>query len=123
MTKIAREQPWRSYPMRCRLNNKGATIMIHSHQTAPTQFVEAKGIRFAYRRFGKSGGVPLVFNMHFIGTMNHWDPAVTDGLAHDREVILFDNAGIFGSSGEVPNSIEEMAANAPAFIRGVGPTQ
>ena len=94
-----------------------------SHQTAPTQFVEAKGIRFAYRRFGKSGGVPLVFNMHFIGTMDHWDPAVTDGLAHDREVILFDNAGIFGSSGEVPNSIEEMAANAAAFIRAVGLTQ
>jgi hypothetical protein len=31
----------------------------HSHQTAPTQFVEADGIRFAYRRFGKSGGMPL----------------------------------------------------------------
>ena len=95
----------------------------HNHQTAPTQFVEAKGIRFAYRRFGKSGGVPLVFNMHFTGTMDHWDPAVTDGLAHDREVILFENAGISGSSGEVPNSIEEMAANAAAFIRAVGLTQ
>ena len=30
----------------------------HTHQTAPTQFVEANGIRFAYRRFGKAGGVP-----------------------------------------------------------------
>jgi pimeloyl-ACP methyl ester carboxylesterase len=98
-------------------------VTIHTHQTAPTQFVEAKGIRFAYRRFGKSGGVPLVFNMHFTGTMDHWDPAVTDGLAHDREVILFDNAGISSSSGEVPNSIEEMAANAAAFIRAVGLTQ
>ena len=36
----------------------------YTHQTAPTQFVEANGIRFAYRRFGKSDGVPLVFNMH-----------------------------------------------------------
>jgi hypothetical protein len=53
----------------------------HSHHTAPTQFVEAAGVRFAYRRFGRSGGVPLVFNMHFIGTMDHWDPLVTDGLA------------------------------------------
>jgi pimeloyl-ACP methyl ester carboxylesterase len=35
----------------------------HSHQTAPTQFVDAAGIRFAYRRFGKTGGAPLVFNM------------------------------------------------------------
>ena len=47
--------------------------MIHTHQTAPTQFVEADGIRFAYRRFGKAGSVPLVFNMHFIGTTEYWD--------------------------------------------------
>ena len=39
----------------------------HNHQTVPTQFVDAAGIRFAYRRFGKMGGVPLVFNMHFVG--------------------------------------------------------
>ena len=65
------------------LRNKGATMMIHTHQTAPTQFVEANGIRFAYRRFGKPGGVPLVFNQHFTGTMDHWDPAVTDGFADD----------------------------------------
>jgi hypothetical protein len=30
--------------------------MVHTHQTAPSQFVEAHGIRFAYRRFGKAGG-------------------------------------------------------------------
>ena len=46
------------------------TLMIHTHQTAPTQFVEANGIRFAYRRFGKTGGVPIVFNQHYIGTMD-----------------------------------------------------
>jgi pimeloyl-ACP methyl ester carboxylesterase len=94
--------------------------MIHTHQTAPTQFVEANGICFAYRRFGKSGGVPLVFNQHFTGTMDHWDPAVTDGLATTREVILFNNAGISSTSGEVPASVEEMAVNAVAFIRALG---
>ena len=92
----------------------------HSHQTAPTQFVDAAGIRFAYRRFGQSGGVPLVFNMHFTGTMDHWDPLVTDGLAAGREVILFNNAGISSTSGEVPASVEEMAANAAAFIKALG---
>jgi pimeloyl-ACP methyl ester carboxylesterase len=92
----------------------------HSHQTAPTQFVDAAGVRFAYRRLGKSGGVPLVFNMHFTGTMDHWDPLVTDGLAATREVILFNNAGISGTSGEVPASVEEMAANATAFIKALG---
>jgi pimeloyl-ACP methyl ester carboxylesterase len=95
-------------------------MIQHSHQTAPTQFVDVAGIRFAYRRFGKSGGVPLVFNMHFTGTMDHWDPLVTDGLAAAREVILFNNAGISSTSGEVPASVEEMAANAAAFIKALG---
>jgi len=54
-------------------------MMMHSHQTAPTQFVMANGIRFAYRRFGKTGGVPVVFNQRYIGTMDYWDPTVTDG--------------------------------------------
>jgi pimeloyl-ACP methyl ester carboxylesterase len=94
--------------------------MVHTHQTAPTQFVEANGIRFAYRRFGNAAGVPLVFNQHFIGTMDHWGPAVTDGFAADREVILFNNAGVSSSSGEVPTSIEGMAANAIAFIAALG---
>jgi pimeloyl-ACP methyl ester carboxylesterase len=95
-------------------------MTTHTHQTAPTQFVEANGIRFAYRRFGKAGGLPLIFNMHFTGTMDHWDPAVTDGFATDREVILFNNAGVSSSSGEVPASVEEMAANAVAFIKALG---
>src|SRR6202047_4474460 len=94
--------------------------MVHTHQTAPTQFVEANGIRLAYRRFGKSGGVPLVFNQHFTGTMDHWDPAVTDGLAATREVILFNNAGISNSSGEVPTCCEQMGTNAVSFIKALG---
>ena len=96
--------------------------MIHTHQTAPTQFVEANGIRFAYRHFGKPGGVPLVFNQHFTGTMDHWDPAVTDGLANEREVILFNNAGVSSSSGEVPTTCQGMGANAIAFIKALGLT-
>ena len=91
----------------------------HSHQTAPTQFVEANGIRFAYRRFGDAAGVPLVFNQHFTGTMDHWDPAVIDGFARDREVILFNNAGVSSSSGEVPTTFEKMGANAVAFIKAL----
>jgi pimeloyl-ACP methyl ester carboxylesterase len=91
----------------------------HNHQTVPTQFVEANGVRFAYRRFGKAAGVPLVFNQHFTGTMDHWDPAVTDGFAKDREVILFNNAGVSSSSGEVPSTIEKMGDNAVAFIKAL----
>src|ERR1700716_3555403 len=91
----------------------------YTHQTAPTQFVEA-GIRFAYRRFGAKPDIPLLFFMHFTGTMDHWDPAVTDGCAQDREVILFDNAGVSSSSGDVPTSVEEMAQHAAAFIDALG---
>jgi pimeloyl-ACP methyl ester carboxylesterase len=64
--------------------------------------------------------VPLVFNQHFTGTMDHWDPAVTDGLARDREVILFNNAGVSSSSGEVPTAVQVMGANAVAFITALG---
>src|SRR3981189_859382 len=98
-------------------------MITHTHQTAPTQFVEANGIRFAYRRFGEAGGVPLVFNQHFTGNIDHWDPLVAGGVAKDREVILFDNAGISSSSGEVPTSVEGMAANALAFIKALGLSQ
>jgi pimeloyl-ACP methyl ester carboxylesterase len=97
--------------------------MIHTHQTAPTQFVEANGIRFAYRRFGRPSGVPLVFNQHYTGTMDHWDPAVTDGFAKDREVILFNNAGVSSSSGELSATFAEMGANAVAFIKALGLTK
>jgi pimeloyl-ACP methyl ester carboxylesterase len=92
----------------------------YSHETAPTQFVEANSIRFAYRRFGKAGGVPIVFNQHYTGTMDYWDPALTDGLARDRGVILFNNAGVSSSSGEVPTTFEQMGANAIAFSRAIG---
>lgn len=91
-----------------------------THQTAPTQFVETKGIRFAYRRFGKKEGVPLVFHPHILGNMDSWDPSVTDGLAQTREVILFDNSGVGASSGEVPTTFAEMALHSGIFIDALG---
>jgi pimeloyl-ACP methyl ester carboxylesterase len=93
---------------------------MHTHRTAPTQFVEAAGIRFAYRRFGATTDIPLLFFMHFTGTMDHSDPALTDGFSRDREVILFNNAGISSSGGEVPSSIEEMARHATTFTDALG---
>ena len=54
--------------------------------TVLTQFVEANGIRFAYRRWGKEGKLPLVFNQHFTGNLDNWDPAVLDGLAQERDL-------------------------------------
>src|SRR5258708_10486716 len=97
--------------MQCRVRNRGVTTRIHSHQTASTQFVNANGIRFAYRRFRKAGGVPLVFNMHYLGTMDYWDPAVTAGLAPHRQVNLFNTASASSSSGDGPTTFEERGTN------------
>ena len=94
--------------------------MEHAHITAPTRFVEASGIRFAYRRFGQEIGLPLVFMPHFRAGMDHWDPALIDGFAANRPVVLFDNAGVAGSSGETPDTIEAMADHAAAFIHELG---
>lgn len=94
-----------------------------THNTAPTRFVEAGGVRYAYRRFGKAGGVPLVLLQHFIGTMDWWDPDLTDGLAETREVILVDNRGVGLSSGETPNLISVMADDLRAFLQALGLAQ
>ena len=95
-------------------------MITYTHNTAPTQFVEADGIRFAFRRFGKKEGIPLVFIPHILGNLDSWDPLVTDGFAADREVILFNNAGIASSSGEVPTTFAEMARSAGVFLDALG---
>jgi len=91
-----------------------------SNVTAPTRFLEASKGRYAYRRFGAGSGLPLLCLQHFTGTLDNWDPAVTDPLASRREVILFESAGIGRSSGSVPNTISGMAAHALAFVDGLG---
>jgi pimeloyl-ACP methyl ester carboxylesterase len=92
----------------------------YTHETVPTQFVEAEGTRYAYRRFGKTGTVPLLFLQYFNSNMDGWDPAVTNSLAADYEVILFDNAGVAASGGETPYTVVEMAHHCVAFCRALG---
>jgi pimeloyl-ACP methyl ester carboxylesterase len=61
----------------------------------------------------------LLCLQHFTGTLDNWDPAVTDPLASGREVILFDNAGIGRSTGDVPTTMAEMANHVMAFLDGL----
>ncbi|MGY3230345.1 pimeloyl-ACP methyl ester carboxylesterase [Luteibacter sp. HA06] len=96
------------------------TSVASTLENAPTQHVQAGGTRFAYRKIGHGKGVPLVLLQHFTGTMDYWDPAVVDGLAKDREVIVFDNTGVGGSSGTVPDNVEQMSADALAFVQAIG---
>lgn len=99
--------------------------MSITHLTAPTQLIEVDGDKFAYRRWGNASGSqpPLFFVQHFRGGMDHWDPLLTDGLAADREVILFNGRGIASSSGTPRNRIEDMADDIAQVIRALGLSQ
>jgi pimeloyl-ACP methyl ester carboxylesterase len=99
--------------------NSTATIVHLSNVTAPTQFVETPLETYAYRRFGGGAGEPIVCLQHFTGTLDNWDPAVTDALAHGREVILFENAGVGRSTGAVPHTIAGMARHVLAFAKAL----
>ena len=96
------------------------TMTDASNITALTQFIETRLEKYAYRRFGKGKGVPLLCLQHFTGTLDNWDPAVTDPLSLGREVILFENAGLGRSTGEVPENMAGMAAHALAFVDALG---
>ena len=85
----------------------------------PNKLVRAaNGIDYAYRDtgLGAGGGVPLVLLQHFRGNLDNWDPALIDALAQARRVITFDNAGVGGSTGTTPDTVEQMARDAIAFI-------
>jgi pimeloyl-ACP methyl ester carboxylesterase len=75
----------------------------------------ANGVDYAYRDTGGSG-VPLVLLQHFRGNLDNWDPALIDDLASTRRVVTFDNAGVGGSTGTTPDTIEQMARDTIAFL-------
>jgi pimeloyl-ACP methyl ester carboxylesterase len=90
-----------------------------SQITTPNQHVEAaNGVTYRYRRFGtpSESGLPLVCLVHFRAILDNWDPLFVDTLAAEREVILVDLAGVGGSTGTTPNTVEEMAHDAFAFL-------
>jgi len=77
----------------------------------------ANGVDYAYRDTGGGeGGLPLVLLQHFRGNLDNWDPALIDALAPARRVVTFDNAGVGGSTGTTPDTIEQMARDAIAFL-------
>ena len=76
----------------------------------------ANGVDYAYRDTGGGDGLTLVLLQHFRGNLDNWDPALIDALAPARRVVTFDNAGVGGSTGTTPDSIEQMARDAIAFL-------
>ena len=91
-----------------------------SASTAPTQFIKTRLETYAYRHFGGGSAPPLVCLQHFTGTLDNWDPAVTDPLARGREIVLFESAGLGRSTGEVPATIAAMTEHFLAFADALG---
>src|SRR6476646_5647176 len=95
--------------------------MSSTSKEAVTKTLEVGGNPFAYREVGRNTtGVPVVFLHHFTAVLDDWDPAVVDGIAAERRVILVDLRGVGGSGGTTPDSIEAMAGDAIAFVRALG---
>jgi pimeloyl-ACP methyl ester carboxylesterase len=51
--------------------------------------------------------------------MDDWDPKVTNGFAAEHEVILLDNAGVGGSTGETPVAVAAMTKSCFDFCRAL----
>jgi pimeloyl-ACP methyl ester carboxylesterase len=98
-----------------------AEALESRHMTKIERVGAANGIDYAYRDTGPTdGGPPLVLLQHFRGNLDNWDPALIDALASGRRVITFDNAGVGGSTGTTPNTVEQMAHDAITFIEALG---
>ncbi|MFE5079465.1 alpha/beta fold hydrolase [Streptomyces mirabilis] len=97
---------------------------LNSYSGLPNERIKAaNGIDYAYRDTGPTddgAGVPLVLLQHFRGNLDNWDPALIDALAPARRVIAFDNTGVGGSTGTTPNTVDQMAHDAIAFIEAIG---
>jgi pimeloyl-ACP methyl ester carboxylesterase len=100
-----------------------STTPVPTHQTAETRFLDAAGVRFAYRRFGAASSTPLVMLQHFRGNLDNWDPALSDALAGEREVVLVDYPGLGASGGEFGPSIADTARAMIAFVEALGLTE
>jgi pimeloyl-ACP methyl ester carboxylesterase len=93
---------------------------MSSQLTTETLSIEAAGVEFAYRRFGRPGESPLVLLQHFRGNLDNWDPALVDALAAEREVVLVDYPGVGSTTGEPSSNIAATARQMIAFISAVG---
>lgn len=86
----------------------------------PTKTIVVDSVPFVYRELGAGSDVPVVFLHHLTAVLDDWDPRVLDGIAAHHRVIAFDNRGVGASGSAVPGTIEQMAADAIAFIRALG---
>jgi len=97
--------------------------IITSYAEAPARTVNVGAETYAYRELGPKGGIPVVFFHHLGATLDNWDPRIVDAIAVRRHVITFDQLGVGASSGSVPDTLEQAADDAYAFITALGHTR
>jgi pimeloyl-ACP methyl ester carboxylesterase len=82
---------------------------------AVTKTVEVEGTPFACREVGPTTGVPVVFLHHFTAVLDDWEPAVVDGIAAERRVILVDLRGVGSSAARLPTASRPWPATRSRF--------
>lgn len=96
-----------------------ATIAATSAVSAPTQWVESRGRRIAFRSVGT--GTPLVLCTRFRGNLDTWDPAFLDALAaRGFRAITFDYSGLGLSTGTRSYDLMALAGDAHDLIEALG---
>lgn len=102
------------------ITTSNAQSVNHTYATVPTRFVDANGIKFAYRSYGKDGDIPVIYFNHLTANLDNCDPRIMDSIAAHRHIISFDYRGVGATTGEQGTSIPEMAKDAIAFIHALG---
>jgi pimeloyl-ACP methyl ester carboxylesterase len=94
------------------------SVYAENASDAPTRTANVDARKFSYRMFGH--GTPVIFIHRFRGTMDDWDPEFIDGVAKQHTVVLFDNAGVSGSTGKVQPTLDEAADDTVKFANAIG---
>jgi pimeloyl-ACP methyl ester carboxylesterase len=101
-------------------SNAQSDSASYTYATVPTKFVEANGIKFAYRSYGKQGDIPVIYFNHLTANLDNCDPRIMDAIAAQRHIISFDYRGVGATTGKQGTSLPDMAHDAIAFIHALG---
>jgi pimeloyl-ACP methyl ester carboxylesterase len=104
-------------------NNSNTQSGNYTYATVSTKFIEANGVKFAYRSYGKEGDIPVIYFNHLAANLDNCDPRIMDAIAAQRHLIAFDYRGVGASTGKQGTSIPDMAKDAIAFIHALGYNQ
>ena len=103
-----------------KMTTTNAQSVNYTYETVPTKFVEANGIKFAYRSYGKEGDIPVIYFNHLTANLDNCDPRIMDSIAKYRQIISFDYRGVGATTGTQGTSLSDMAKDAIAFIHALG---